>query len=326
MSLSRPPAGTVVWWLVMAVVGGYFLLRDDDPADEGRTSCTYAGAPRNVLTVRVEGDGLGEIVRRGNEIRVRRTDGPTSRCTGGTPTVRNTDAIKIVLVDLSFVEIDLSGGPFAPGATPESEGASEIEIEINSDLGGAEVYGTEDADVWHWGPAGDTPGLNLNPRDAGDTDVDVTTTGEDGISDGLGAVGGGGNDTIIGARGARVRGVFAADGGAGDDVLGTPGFVRSEVETGFGELLGGPGDDVLTGAATGDYLEGGGGADQLDGREGDDDVKGGPGRDRLVGGAGEDTITSRDSVSDIVSCGPGRDRVNRDARDEVSGCERVRGG
>jgi len=34
-----------------------------------------------------------------------------------------------VLAELSFVDLDLSGGAFAPGATPEAEGASEIEIE-----------------------------------------------------------------------------------------------------------------------------------------------------------------------------------------------------
>ena len=77
-------------------------------------------------------------------------DGLRSICSGGSPTVRNTDAIKIVLV----------------------------------------------------------------------------------ISDGLGAVGGGGNDTIIGAPGAKVRGVFRAEGEAGNDVLGVPRYVSSELETG----------------------------------------------------------------------------------------------
>jgi Ca2+-binding RTX toxin-like protein len=313
-------------WIVTALIGAYILFGgEDDPVSEGQTTCSYATAPRSVLNVKVEGDPLGSIVRRGNEIEVRGNDSP-STCTGGTPTVRNTDTIKIVLVEVSFVEIHLSGGPFAPGATPESEGASEIEIEINGDLGGAEVYGTDAADVWHWGPGGDTPGLNLNPREAADTDVDLTTTGPDGDSTGLGAIGGGGDDTIIGAPGARVRGIFTAEGGTGDDVLGAPGYVSHEVETAFGELLGGPGDDVLAGAATGDYLQGGPGADRIDGLQGDDEIKGGSGRDRLVGGAGADDITSRDDVSDIVSCGPGRDRVNRDARDEVSGCERARAG
>ena len=145
------PLGRAMPWIVIGLTG-YIVFGDEEPGVDGRTSCSYVGAPTRVLTVKVEGDFVGEIVRRGDKIDVGEADGTRSTCSGGRPTVRNTDAIKIVLVDVTFVAIDPSGGPFAPGATTESTGASEIEIDIDTDSGGAEVYGTDAADLWHWGP------------------------------------------------------------------------------------------------------------------------------------------------------------------------------
>jgi len=291
------------------------------PGAAARTTCSYAGAPRNVLTVTVN-DAVGEIQRRGLEIAVRGQDEPLTRCAGGAPTVLNTDTIKVVLAELSFVDIDLSSGPFAPGATLETEGASEIEIKISSGAGVADIIGTPGDDEWHWGPGGANPGLNLNPREAGDQDVDITVTSDENEAGPLLASGAGGNDTIIGAPGATVRGIVVAEGGYGDDVLSAPRFDPSPDELGFAELDGGFGDDVVTGGALDDELDGGVGSDRVAGGGGADKISGGRGRDRLSGGAGPDVINSRDFSSDVVSCGSGRDRVNRDARDEVSGCER----
>ena len=42
----------------------------------------------------------------------------------------NTDTIRVLSPELAFPEMLLALGPFAPGATPELEGASEIEIEF----------------------------------------------------------------------------------------------------------------------------------------------------------------------------------------------------
>jgi hypothetical protein len=67
--------------------------------------------------------------------------------------------------------------------------------------GFAEVGGTRGADEFHWGPGpGNHPGLNLNPRDAGDRDVDVTVRGLEAF---LIANGAAGDDTIVPAPGAR---------------------------------------------------------------------------------------------------------------------------
>ena len=315
-----------MWCIFCAAVAGYVWFGADDPVAEERTSCSHAGAPTNILTVKVEGDSTGEIIRRGRRIDVSGGDGSRRTCAGRTPTVRNTDTINIVLVGVSFITVDLDGGPFAPGVTPESEGAAEIEFHVSSDLGAAEIYGTEAADVWHWGPGGAAPGLNLNPHQAGDTDVDVITVGDEDDYDGLWVDGAGGNDTIVGASGRILRGVVMADGGAGNDLLRAPRLNHDDIVPAYAELSGGAGDDVVTGAVTDDILDGGPGDDRVDGGRGDDEIKGGAGRDRLVGGPGPDTITSRDSSSDVVSCGPGNDSVKRDARDEVSGCERGGGG
>ena len=285
-----------------------------------RTRCSFVG---NVVTVTVDRDGVGEIVRDGMEIAVREADGPRAACAGATPTVLSTDTIKVRLVGVSFADLDLTGGPFAPGLTPEGEGASEIEVEVSTTIGALDVVGTAGADVWHWGAGGANPALNLNPAEAGDGDLDVTVAGHEDEAGALQANGAGGDDTIIGAPGAMVRGTVAADGGAGDDVLSAPRIDPDPDVLAYADLDGGSGDDVLTGGGGDDALNGGAGSDRVDGRGGADKLVGGRGRDRLTGGAGNDTIASRDLSSDTVRCGTGRDRADPDRRDRLSGCERT---
>jgi hypothetical protein len=210
----------------------------DDPA---AVRCSYAGAPGRVLTVRVGDGSVGEIVRRGTQIAAAGQGESPVRCSGGVPTVRNTDTIVIVLAGVAFVDVDLGGGAFEPGATHEDGGASEIEIELTPGLGSADVVGTAGDDEWRWVAAGANPGLNLNPRDAGDRDADVTVVATEDESGPLVADGGAGDDTIVGAPGARVRGVVVAFGDAGDDRLSAP---VVEGESGA-ELDGGPGDDTI---------------------------------------------------------------------------------
>ena len=171
MSVSRPSVGTVVWCIFCAAVAGYVWFGADDPDAEERTSCSHAGAPTNILTVKVEGDSTGEIIRRGRRIDVSGGDGSRRTCAGRLP--------------------ETTSSP-VPSRTTSS---------------------TEDP------------------------------------------------ETIASTEGA--------------------GTTRSRA-----------------------------------GRAGID----------WWGGPGPDTITSRDSSSDVVSCGPGNDSVKRDARDEVSGCERGGGG
>jgi len=75
------------------------------------------------------------------------------------------------------------------------------------------------------------------------------------------------------------------------------------------------------------YIEGTRWGDRICGRRGADDIHPGYGKDYVYAGAGPDVIYSRDIYGDVISCGPGRDRVFADRRDKVSkDCERVRRG
>jgi Ca2+-binding RTX toxin-like protein len=89
-------------------------------------------------------------------------------------------------------------------------------------------------------------------------------------------------------------------------------------------LAGGGGDDTLLGLGGNDTLVGGAGDDLLEGGAGNDILIGGPGRDRLLGGPGSDTIIANDGETDVVVCGPGRDRAIVDSVDIVdASCEQV---
>jgi hypothetical protein len=73
---------------------------------------------------------LGEelVLRRaGNRIRVSEFLEPPVNC-HGTPTIANTDLIKLRARGPNEISLDLFKGPFAPGATPEPDGSPEIEI------------------------------------------------------------------------------------------------------------------------------------------------------------------------------------------------------
>jgi hypothetical protein len=75
----------------------------------------------------------------------------------------------------------------------------------------------------------------------------------------------------------------------------------------------------------GGYIEGTRFPDRICGRRGADDIDPLGGKDYVYAGAGRDLINSRDRYGDVISCGPGRDRVFADRKDKVSrDCERVR--
>jgi hypothetical protein len=218
------------------------------------------------------------VERRGDRIVPTYARGEVA-CKPTSPTVANTDTI--VMPDEST--IDLRGGPFAPGASPEADGSPEIEFEISGYdypvdlfLGGGDDHLTA-------GVLGARSlGINLNPSDA-DTDADVVLTSDE-------------------LRDANV----SIHGGAGDDVIDTgggPGFdARSRVSIGL--LHGDAGDDTLIGADGYDFIVGGAGSDTIDGRK------------------KADMIKTRDKSRDVVACGPGRDVLRRDRRDRATACER----
>jgi hypothetical protein len=105
------------------------------------------------------------------------------------------------------------------------------------------------------------------------------------------------------------------DGGDGADTLSS--------DAGLGTVLGGAGDDTLSGHDA----EGGPGDDRLLGTAGDDgQLAGGPGADTLTGGDGTDTATYRERGEAVrVTLGSGADDGAAGERDDVR-TENVTGG
>ena len=263
----------------------------------------------------------------------------------GTATVQNTDTITVTGSGSgNKLTIDLSGGAFAPGLTPESP-PEDSEIEFSVDLGTdgtLAVVGGSAADEITAGAGG----INLN---AGETtgDVDVTLVGSPTIS----IKGGAGDDMLSVAggagTGAAVGGVMLTgeDGndtlieGSGDDDLGggdgTDTVDLSDAGQGVTVSLGdgtatGDGSDTLTafedvtGSPFDDVIDGDGGANTLSGGSGDDVIDGHGGDDALDGGAGSDTARFASASSSVtVSLEDGD--ASGDGSDTLTGFEDVTG-
>jgi hypothetical protein len=211
----------------------------ESSAEAAFDSCTFSGG---AVTATLLTGTEGTLSIGGGAIQA---DGANCQ----TATVNNTDTITVVGDDgdQERVTLDLGGGPFAPGATDEGDGTSEIEIHL--DLGAKAsvvpppyepvpdllVLGTGGSDrftVTHAGFLND-PLVNLNAGGAGndaDADVDFVDPQFD-IAVQLQSLGG-----------ADVLDVDAADpltlarAGAGDD----------DLFCGIQDCRPGPGDDDIT--------------------------------------------------------------------------------
>jgi Ca2+-binding RTX toxin-like protein len=270
----------------------------------------------------------------------------------GAATVTTTDTIA---VDGSAggvnVTIELSGGPFEPGRTPDPEGTSEIEIDLTVPgpskvliAGGAKgdhiVLGTDGANL----NAAETPG-----------DADVLMTGTPAVTiqgragaDVLSAAGGAGTGASSAATVAggtdddRIRGGAgsdALDGGSGVDTLrfrsagdgvrvdlrdGTSTGDGSDSLAGFENVMGSKNADTIHGNDGPNRLAGGGGADRLFAHGGADHVIGGKGNDRLHGHKGRDELFGRGG-RDELDGGKGEDRCKGGPDpDSFVHCERIR--
>jgi hypothetical protein len=228
-------------------------------------------------------DDFTRVARSNDAIQVDDGHQPVS-CTGPTPTVLNTDLVQITNAGASAATVDLRGGPFAPGFTPEPVGSSEIEIQY---LGPTflDIRGGAEADRLSFGAGG----ANLD----GDDDADVT-----GRFSVLLIEGGGGNDRMSSQRGyTRVAGRRV--------------------------MLGQGGRDRLIATPDGSTIHGGNGHDVLVGGRGRDNLTGGRGADVMKGGKGRDLLRAIDGSRDRVNCGPGIDRAKVDGIDRVKNCERL---
>ena len=291
------------------------LLAVTSPATAA-TTCTYDGGTKTVtvtmddalVALQVEGGAIVFVAFSGfrspgaPEMRdLAIPSGPSPQPCGGATTA-NTDTINVTggaPEGSVFIVDQTTGGPFAPGATAEATGVSEIEFTVDPATPTfAAFIGTSAPDVMRVG----TLGVNLN----NDDDVDVTL-------------------------GAQVV-VVALDGVGGNDQLSALG----DAVTGGPSSLsffgaGGPGTDTLLGAARPDQLAGMGGRDRLIGNAGRDSLAGGGGKDLLAGGPGGDLLQGqggRDKLKggpkrDFMDGGGGPDRcVGGPGNDFVDDCER----
>ncbi|MGH2724512.1 MAG: calcium-binding protein [Actinomycetota bacterium] len=298
----------ILWGTAVAVAGAW-VLASAGPA--AAATCTFnPDNQRVLLSLAAEASTIS--VGGGGEILV---DGVPCE----TATTAETDLIRVFGVAGSDEQltVDLSGGPFEPGPTPES-GIPEVEIRVTFESDPGDLVGVQGAssgEVIAIFPGG----FDLND----DGDQDLTTTGVPSFV----VHGGGGPDRLLVERGVatpslELHGQAGKDvvrGGDGDDVLlGGPG--DDEVRGGLGAdlLLGGPDDDVLSG---------GGGEDELRGEEGDDVLRGGPRDDQLFGGEGHDVlgggggddqlfggpdndVLSGEAGADLMDGGDGTDRAS----------------
>jgi len=276
------------------------------PVASAVATCSFNGGT-NTVTVTLTNGAVAVLSRQGTAIAL---DG--AAC--DTATVDNTDTVVVdgSAADPDDLTIDLSGGPFAPGATSETEGDDEIEFAVHLPGGGdLRISGRDGSDHLTLGQAG----ANLNADESpGDADVVLTGSarwelagllGNDHLSvaggGGTGAAmsdttvrGGTGDDTII----ATIDGcVIAGEGGVDTlDYSGAPAGVRVDLSkgvarrtgvdpdtlTGIENVVGTPQGDRLIGDEEANELRGGGGPDTLDGHKGSDDLFGGKGKDSVA--------------------------------------------
>jgi hypothetical protein len=126
------------------------------------------------------------------------------------------------------------------------------------------------------------------------------------------------------------RGADALDEQCAGECAGLTGWSGDDLLQGH-NLVGGDGDDTLTGTNDGDALDGGSGNDTIDGNGGNDELYGSRGMDaldgdrgadRLYGGFGADELFGGErSGRDQLNGGPGEDRL-----DGWDGDDRLHGG
>jgi hypothetical protein len=252
----------------------------DTPPASAAVDCNLAGA---TLTVAMSADGdVAGVLPSGSSILVQ--DGNAAvACTGGAPTVTNTDLI--VVNDTSGqdtgLRIDTGFGAFAPGATDEAGTSDEIELHVIMGAGSdtLALVGSDFADFWRLGDTAAGDGINLNAgRETSGVvpgrDFDLEYVGVDGH---LLLNGSGSGDTVLANGGPEFTGPlttridYLEQAGSGNDTIaGTDGDDIIEPGIGDDDVSGRDGDDR--------YLESGG--------EGDDDVDGGAGVDRYEWSAG----------------------------------------
>lgn len=286
-------------------------------------SCDFDAAQKRLDVTLSASGNHASIQRDGANIRV-----AGSVCPDGDKLAAVTNVDKVVVKDTSngdtSVAIMTGTGAFAPGATAEGDGKSEIEFEID---GGSSLedslslVGGSANDAWVLGKTATGSGVNLNPADENQDDVDVETK----LVNTITAAPGDGDDSVSGAGAAPFDGPLAIPmtifGGDNDDTLvGGSGSDLIEGWTGTNSLRGGLGDDTLRGHTGQDVLDGDDGIDAaeydnatagvtVDLRKAAYQETGGAGLDRLaevedvIGSKHADVLTGTDGPNKLYGRG-----------------------
>lgn len=148
----------------------------------------------------------------------------------------------------------------------------------------------------------------------GGHDILIGSTGRDQF------IGGSGTDTADYSQ--RLDDLVITLDGKPNDGTPTVGTTKGEGDNVMGDVeivIGGYGDDSITGSAKRDVLRGAAGDDTLVGNAGDDLLVGGDGADVIIGGLGDDTLMGIDlNSTDTIDGGDGFDSV---AYDDASGAK-----
>lgn len=200
---------------------------------------------------------------------------------------------------------------------------------VTGDDGNDIIAGGEGVDLLYGGAGNDNVdgggGNDTLTGDAG-TDILVGGLGDDTI------YGGDGTDTLTGGDGAdKLYGDALNDilsGGAGNDIIDggsgidtadyssataaltinlatNSGISGTETDTIYNmeNVIGGSGNDVITGSTAANTLSGGDGNDTLSGGNGNDTLNGGAGNDTLTGGTGNDAIIGGAGTDKLILAG-----------------------
>jgi hypothetical protein len=255
-----------------SVIGGIPALAS------ASSSCTFDANTKRATIIDGSGSAQLRLVRSNQFIEFADGSAPPQACDGPTAFATNTNTDRVIVQGTSTDPldgylIDQSQGAFGPGATPETDGNSELEVQVRQ-LNGARarlsVNGTSGPDTIR------IAGANVIAIGT-DTDIDANIFNP--------------NDGSY--RASRI----GASGLGGDDFLsgrGVDGFVAGPASVPV-DLSGGANNDTLVdGLASDDDLGGDGGNDLLFSVDGHADL--------LSGGTGFDkaTIDNRDSFNNDI--------------------------
>ena len=192
------------------------------PALASASPCTYNPTQKVASIVDSSGVSQLRVGVNGNVIFSKDGGNAPINCVGGgiVATTTNTDRVAVFAQAKGAsdgVVLDQANGAFAPGATPEADGNSEIELVLSGQSGHLSVFGTPGDDVMRVSGPFRSPPVSFLDFGA-DEDDDVTFTASD-----VSLVGGDGADFLSGQGYGQLRDAttlpLGISGRAGDDVI-----------------------------------------------------------------------------------------------------------